>query len=104
KPRKRGDDFFHNTIGEVVLLRITAQVLEWQHGDRGFVRKSKRRLFWAHSSVQACPIDPHRSSDVLHLLLTRKFKSNVNLALQMIVGCTRTSDPTRFSQFLQTSR
>ncbi|MNI43108.1 hypothetical protein D3C73_974280 [compost metagenome] len=41
--RQGGDDVLHDAIGEILLLRIAAQVLEGQDGDRGFVRQDERR-------------------------------------------------------------
>ena len=36
--RQRGDQIVGNTIGEILLLRVTAEIVESKHGDRGFVR------------------------------------------------------------------
>jgi hypothetical protein len=36
-PGERGDDFLDHAVGEVLLLRVAAQVLEWQHRDRRLV-------------------------------------------------------------------
>src|SRR5262249_16149012 len=41
KARQRRDDFFHHTIGEVFLFRVSAHVLKWQNGDGWLVRKRK---------------------------------------------------------------
>src|SRR3954452_3701489 len=40
------DDVFHHSVGEVVLLRIAAQVLERQKGDRGLVGQCQWRGRW----------------------------------------------------------
>ncbi|MNE31896.1 hypothetical protein D3C80_1254860 [compost metagenome] len=40
--RQRGDDVLDHAIGEIVLVRVTAQVLERQHGNRGFFREGRR--------------------------------------------------------------
>jgi hypothetical protein len=58
----------------------------WQDGDRRLVWKGKRRLFGGHSSFQVRPIEPHRSGDVLQLLLADKLKSNSDLALEVVEG------------------
>src|SRR6266478_4582216 len=34
-----GDDVLDHPVGEVLLFRVAAHVLEWQHGDRWLVRK-----------------------------------------------------------------
>src|SRR5260370_14112978 len=39
--REACDDVLYNPVGKVLLLRIAAQVLEWQHSDRGFIRQSE---------------------------------------------------------------
>jgi len=41
-PRQRRDDVFHHAVGKIILLWVAAYILERQHGDRWFVRKSKR--------------------------------------------------------------
>ncbi|MNF84439.1 hypothetical protein D3C84_668000 [compost metagenome] len=38
-PRQGSDDVLHHAVGEIFLLRVAAQVLEGQDGDRGFVRQ-----------------------------------------------------------------
>src|SRR5215472_14910552 len=37
--RERGDDLLHDAIGEILLLRVTAHILEWKHRYRRFVRE-----------------------------------------------------------------
>ena len=37
--RQRCDDILHNSIGEIILLGVSAQVHEWQHRNRGLVGK-----------------------------------------------------------------
>ena len=39
--RQCRDDVLHDAVGEVFLLRVTAQVHEWQDGDRGPVGKGQ---------------------------------------------------------------
>src|SRR6266404_3768856 len=39
--RKRGNNVLDDAVGEVLLLRIAAHVLEGQHGDRGLVGQSE---------------------------------------------------------------
>ena len=39
KARQRHRDVFHDAIGEILLLRVGAEVLEGQHGNRGIVRE-----------------------------------------------------------------
>src|SRR5215831_17986023 len=41
---ERGDDLFDHAVRKIVLLGIAAHVLERQHGNRGLVRQSQRRL------------------------------------------------------------
>ena len=36
--RERGDDVFHHSVGEIILFRVAAHVLERQHRDRRPVR------------------------------------------------------------------
>ena len=38
EPGQRCDDVFHHPVGETILLGVSAQVLERQHRNRGFVR------------------------------------------------------------------
>src|SRR5262249_55498811 len=40
--RQRRDDVLHHAVGEVVLFRVSAQVLERQGGNGGFVGKGQR--------------------------------------------------------------
>src|SRR5437762_7863229 len=42
KPRQLGEDFFHDTIGEVFLFRVSAHVLKRQNGDGRLVWKKAR--------------------------------------------------------------
>jgi len=41
-PRKSGDDVLDDTIGEIVLSRIAAQIFKWQDSDRRLVRRCAR--------------------------------------------------------------
>src|SRR6266404_4808572 len=34
-----GDDLLDHAVGEIFLFGVTAQILEWQHRDRGLVRQ-----------------------------------------------------------------
>ena len=45
-PRQRGDDFLDHAIGEILLLRVAAHVLERQYRNRRFVRERQRR--WSY--------------------------------------------------------
>src|SRR6266581_116569 len=38
-------DLFHHAVGEVVLLRVAADVGEWQHSNRGLVRNGEGGLW-----------------------------------------------------------
>ena len=40
--RQRGDDLFHHAVGEILLLRVAAHVLERQDRDRRLVGKRQR--------------------------------------------------------------
>src|SRR5207253_3730476 len=42
KLRQCGQHVFSNTVGEIFLFRVTAQVLEWQHSDGWFVWQRRR--------------------------------------------------------------
>jgi hypothetical protein len=40
--RERGNDFLDDAVGEILLLRIAAHILEGQHGNRRLVRERQR--------------------------------------------------------------
>ena len=67
EPRQTGGDVLDQPVGEILLLRIAAHVLERQHGDRGFFRKLQRHGRTAFLHPQAK--DTHRLRDVFELLL-----------------------------------
>src|SRR6516164_6670592 len=39
--RQRCDDLLDDAVGEVFLLRIVAQILKWQYGNRGLIRQGR---------------------------------------------------------------
>src|SRR4051794_2451528 len=42
RPRQRGDDVLDDAVGEVLLLRVAAHVLERQYSDRWLIGKWQR--------------------------------------------------------------
>ena len=60
--RERGDDLLHDPIREIFLLRIAADILEWQNGDGGAARDDG--LNWGGAHRQNAP-GAHWPRDIL---------------------------------------
>src|SRR5262245_31805581 len=75
--RQCGQHVFSDTVGEILLFRITAHVLERQHGNRWFVwqrqRLGKSRECYRARSIRqpASNVSPNRPLNVLDLLSTK---------------------------------
>src|SRR5215471_12140332 len=57
-PRQSGDDVLHHAIGEILLLRVAAQVLERQHRNRWLVGEREHRSLRRWTSLAPNPMDP----------------------------------------------
>ena len=56
-PRQAGNDVLDHAVGEIVLLRIGAQVGEGEYGDRGFIGEREgglRRFFRVVGGCRTC--------------------------------------------------
>jgi hypothetical protein len=88
-PRECRDDFFDHAISEVLLLRIAAHVLEWQHGNRWFVGQCEhRRLGARHCSppggIEDDTVNMNGLSNVLQILLAQIFDIEGDFAARVI--------------------
>src|SRR4051812_908788 len=63
--RQRRDDLLDYAVGEILLLRITAHMLERQHRNRRLFGQGKGRSDAA--LIQPHAMDVHRACDVLDL-------------------------------------
>jgi hypothetical protein len=43
KTRESRDDLLYEAVGKIVLFRVAAHILEWQHGDRSQPRVWRMR-------------------------------------------------------------
>jgi hypothetical protein len=91
------------TVGEIVLLRVPAHVLKWQDGYGWLIgqRKSLGDGRLRVASGEPDTIDPHRSVNVLELLLTSIFEGSIKLALDVLLHPGGYADASRLGNGLQ---
>ena len=97
-----GDDVFDHAVDEIVLLGISAHVLERQHRDRRPVRQRQRRagVGAGAAAAGANAIDAHRLCDVLELLLAHVGHVDGKLALDLLKSIVRKTNRARRGQRL----
>jgi len=87
-----GDNILNHAIGEIFLLGITTQVLEWQYRDRGLVRQGERRPFPWRAPANRYAIDAHRTRNVLELLHAHILEVDGELVAHLLIGRVRDAD------------
>ncbi len=102
--RQRRDDVFHHAIGEILLLRVAAHVLERQNRNRRLVgnRQPGGLLHLSQGRLQHDFVGAHRPRDVLQILIPEVDDLDGYLALHLPEGVVRDADPTWFGNAFQT--
>jgi hypothetical protein len=93
----------------MLMLRVAADVGERQDDDREVWRPSSSRLKggergWRDFRASIKRIDPHRSHDVLEVLVSEIDEVRVDLAAHVVVGCARDQHAARLAKALQPRR
>jgi hypothetical protein len=104
KERKRDSpvmDVFRDAIAEVGLLRLAAQIIERQDGDRRLVRERDRHLGSTFRRHLGPAPDPHRARDVLERALAAIFKREAALAGQLPLHRIGNADSPRLGHRLE---
>jgi hypothetical protein len=106
--RQRRDDVIDHSVREIFLLRIGAQVGEWQNSNGGFIGQRKGvintqagRHSWHGATVWDAP-DPHRFGDILQGLRTQVLKRYIYLATNLPTSVIRDADTARVCNPLET--
>src|ERR1700694_439235 len=84
--RQPGDDFLHDTVGEMFLPGVVAHILERQHRDGRLIRKG------------------HRFGDILQRLRAQILKRNVYLAPNLPMCIVGNADSARFGDPFKSHR
>ena len=99
---ERGDDIFGKPVGEVFLLRVAGQVVEGEHGNRGFVGRRHKPSCPPRAcgvGAMSCDaIDPDRVGDVLEGLFAQILELGLHLAPYLAVGFLGKADSAGFRQ------
>ncbi len=83
--RQRGDDVLDDAVGEVLLLRVAAHVLERQHGDRRLVGK-RRAVRAIDETDQAVAAPRHGDQMALPaLVLVERLAERRDLHLEVVL-------------------
>src|SRR5258708_5117619 len=112
--RERRDDFLHHPVREVFLLRVTAHILERQHGDVRLVGK-RERLFGVNgrarnirdsnpSILRSSCVDAHEAVDVFQFPLADAVEGELGLAPYLLEGIGRKIDAPRLALILDPCR
>src|SRR5262249_39768632 len=100
-----GDDLLDHAVGEILLLRISAQIGKGQYRDRRLVRQRQRGLSWRRWALGAGagvanPVDPYRPCDVLDLLLAQILKDKGQPVADVIMDRIGDKHPAGIGQSL----
>jgi hypothetical protein len=103
--REAGDDILDHPVGEILLARVAAHVLERQHGDRRFFgqREIRRGLFRCNrlrlrrglclrGNADGQRINPHRLGDILELGRAKIVDGKVDFRLHLAIGILGKAD------------
>src|SRR6516164_3645613 len=100
---ERGNDLLNHAVGEIFLLRVTAQIGEGQYRDRRLVRQ------WESGFEKALPLrqdakNAHGARDVFERLLTDVLEGQIEPARGVFADPRRDADAARLGEAFETCR
>jgi len=102
KARNCGGDILDDAVGEILLLRVAAEILKRQDRQRRFLWQRQRRRRHGRDLAEPHAKDPHRPCDVLDLLLTQILESDVELVAYLIAHNAVDANSARLGQRFKT--